>query len=233
MLSHFSMAVMRTVQPGGALATVHALAEGASMMSYKSQCRKNLEELENKMDGIQKNFDPIQYFFHVTDGTSRISIERDGYLRSVANLKFGSEGTPIHGRLKGVFFCCTLFNGQLPTQSPYGTERIRIPVEHFLSGNPHLFYNSYHVTGGNPVPVHYVILVLVKESDPDFSFCRENLVELPMDNNSFLIIDRSGQRYGCFSNQTCYTTFKLYVEVFVVGDVRLPLWDRVINTGRH
>ena len=186
------------------------------------------------MDGIEKYFDSIQYFFH--DTVHRTSIEGDRCLkRSMANLRFGSEGSPIHGRLEGVFFCCTLFRGQLPDRSPYGTERICIPVEHFLSGNPRLFYNSSHKVPGNPVPVHYVVLVLVKEneSDPEFLFCKENLVELPMDNNSFLRLDRSGQIYECFSNQTCFDRFKLYVEVFVVGDVKLPFWDPVIDTGRH
>ena len=238
MLSHFSKAV-RTTRPGNVLATVRASVQGAAMMSRKLQCRKNLKELKNRMDGIEKKFDPIQYFFHVT--AHRNSIEKDGYLkRSIANLRFGSEGSPIDGRLEGVFFCCTLFKEDLPTLSPYGTERICIPVEHFLSGNPRLFYNSYHVVPGNPVnpvPVHYVVLVLVKESDFEFSFCKENLVELPIDNNSFLMIDRSGQRYmyGCFSNQTCYHKFRLYVEVFVVGKVELPesvFWDKVTYSGK-
>ena len=216
-----------------------AQVQAAEAARNKSRCEQSIAMLRSIIinKGINVQFDPIQYFFHVTNMANRISIESNGGLkRSIANLRFGSEGSPIDGRLEGVFFCCTLFRGGLPDRSPYGTERICIPVEYFLNGNPHLFYNSYHEVPGNPVnpvPVHYVVLVLVKDDDPEFSFCEKNLEELPMNNNSFLIIDSLGKRYGCFSNQTCYQQFKLYVEVFVIGDVRLPLWNQVIKTGRH
>ena len=211
-----------------------AQVQAAEAAHNKNGCEQSIAMLRSiiKNKGINVQFDPIQYFFHVTNMANRISIESNGGLkRSIANLRFGSEGSPIHGRLEGVFFCCTLFNGGLPTQSPYGTERICIPVEHFLSGNPRLFYNSYHVVHvpGNPVPVHYVVLVLVKENfnDPNFLFCLNNLEVLSLTDNPFFMINPLENKFLCFSNQLCYHKFKLYVEVFVVGDVPLPFWDRV------
>ena len=232
-MSQYSMALpFNTVVliPAEVQAAEAAAAEAAR---NKSGCEQSIAMLQSIIinEGIIVQFDPIQYFFHVTNMANRISIEGNGGLKKrMANLRFGSAGTPIHGNLEGVFFCCTLFNGGLPDRSPYGTERICIPVEHFLGGNPRLFYNSYHVVPGNPVPVRYVVLVLVQESDPNFLFCMNNLVELDMNNNSFLRMNYFERRYECFSNQLCYNKFRLYVEVFVVGDVplpQLPFWDRV------
>ena len=188
----------------------------------KSKCEESKRKLEQIIIDFE-DFDFIQYFFHATKKEHKAAITKSRRLEKRTKLKYKE--------LKGVSFCCTVYKGDLPTQSPYGAERICIPVEYFLSGNPHLFYNSCKEEPGNPT-FYYVTLVLVKESDREFSFCKENLVELSMTRNSFLRINRSEKRYRCFSNERCYRKFKVFVEVFVVGDVRLPFWDQVIDTGR-
>ena len=198
----------------------------------KRQCERNKEELEKEIEdnGIEVEFDGIEYFSHATDKESKDAIERSGRLKKKTRLMINNK------ELHGVSFCPTLFDGDIPTQSPHGDKQVSIPVEHFLSGNPHLFYNTYNVEDGDP-PIHYVMLVLVKESDRDeFSFCEKNLVELSMEDNSFLMIDHSEKRYECFSNSSCYHQFKMYVEVFVIGDVEVPksaFWKDVICTGKH
>lgn len=207
----------------------------------KAEVKQRKEELERIIDKKIKDvkFDRIKEFFHVTTIRNKSKIVEDDLLRgNEANLKYQSRGSPIDGELDGVFFCCTLFDEDLPTRSPYGSRRIRIPVEHFLRGNPCLYFNSYHVTDGRNGPVHYVTLVLVDRNDPDFSFCNKNLVRLNQRQNPFLRLrkERSGYTlFRCFSNQECRRRFKLYVDVFVVGNVELPesaIWDRVKYKGR-
>lgn len=194
----------------------------------RRQCESNKEELEKEIEdnGIEVEFNCIAYFSHATDKESKDAIERSGCLKKKTPLVINNK------ELHGVSFCPTLYAGCIPTQSPHGAKQVSIPVEHFLSGNPHLFYNKYNVKNG----VHYVTLVLVKESDPEFSLCEKNLEELSMEDNSFLMIDHSEKRYECFSNDKCYHQFKIWVEVFVIGDVELPksaVWKDVTCTGKY
>lgn len=195
----------------------------------RRQCERNKEELEKEIEDnfIEVKFDDIAFFSHATNKECKDAIERSGCLKKKTTLLIKNK------ELYGVSFCPTLFDGRVPTQSPHGNKQIRIPIEHFLSGNPHLFYNTYNIVDG----IHYVMLVLVKESDCDeFSFCKKNLVELPMEDNYFLMIDRSEKRYECFSNSSCYHQFKIWVDVFVIGDVELPksaFWEDIKCTGKY
>ena len=118
----------------------------------------------------------------------------------------------------------------LPKKSPFGTERIKIPITEFACSTIHLFYNWHHRTLSN---VNYVILVLVKESDPKYQYCKEHMIEMDMKSNSILRLDFCQQKF-----EYCHLIeFSLWVEVFVVGDIPLAgirhSWDNVIDAGRH
>lgn len=207
-------------------------------------CKESKDKFEKILEdkGVNVEFDSIDYFYHATSKENKKNIERDGCLKkNMARPIRGSKNSPIE-ELEGVFFCGTLSDRKLPKKSPYGTERVCIPVEFFLkNGNPCLFYNSYHVVYCWGVNIYYVILVLVDKNDPAFSFCNQNLVRLNRRTNPFLRlwVDHSSarERYRCmcFSNSNCNRKFKIYVEVFVVGDVKLPtsaVWHEVQCTGR-
>lgn len=185
--------------------------------------KDELEEIiEEKTESQERGFDEIDYFYHFTKFENYEAIKKKGVLEAhKADLK--KENSPIDGKLDGVFFCCTLFNRDLPDRSPHGNCRNKIPVEHFLSHKSCLFYNSSRLDQNNGI--YYVTLVL---ADNDHSFCKNKLEKLDMKNNSFLRIDQSKGTYHCFSNQKCFRSFKLYVDVFVVGHVKLPEeqeWD--------
>ena len=140
--------------------------------------------------------------------------------------------SPIHDRLSGVFFSCNLSkkDSGLPRISPFGSERIKIPITRFAHSKFHLFYNSHHKTYKHGI--YYVILVLVKESDPDYKFCKANMTELNMASNCLLRLDFRRRKF-----EYCEPTeFTLWVEIFVLGDVSLTgtnhKWDNVIDIGR-
>ncbi|XP_069133288.1 uncharacterized protein, partial [Argopecten irradians] len=81
---------------------------------------------------------------------------------------------------KGVWFCSTLFNGGLPTISPYGKQRVALPIGSVLDqlgGRVSLYRGKDSVVRSN----RYVRLMLVKEEDR-FE-CLEFMEKLnPLDN---------------------------------------------------
>ena len=177
-------------------------------------------------------YDDINHFYHVTTPDNKDEIVRSGELgANLAQIPHGQLPSAIHEKVSGVLFTCTLVEDErglgasfgdgrhiLPTASPHGTERIQIPVT-YLGGRPnsHLFYDlSYNIRGQR-----YVTLVLLEEGDPNYKFCRENMIHLDMANNPFLQLDSDNNRYKC-----CYKE-NLWVEVFVLGSVPIPIWDQV------
>ena len=199
-------------------------------MAKKRQCEVSRLELERQLDP-NITFSGITYFYHVTTSIlAKQSIQRDCRLEAnKAELRFESRGSPIDGYLKGIFFCCSLYEYRLPDKSPYGTERIKIPVGDFLHENTRLFYNSKHTTNTSAGNVNYAILVLVNKDHPDFQFCEDNLSPLDMRNNMFLRLNKENKMYECYPNRA---DFKFYITVFVVGDVELQKkeeqeWDTV------
>ena len=170
----------------------------------------------------------------MTNVLHKPSITSTNKLRgSVANMtRHPSNQSPIHGKLSGVFFGCNLgrMGYGLPDSSPFGTERIKIPITEFASSKIHLFYNSHHNTQST---VYYVILVLVKESDPKYEYCKERMIELDLESNPILRLDFQRNKF-----EYCHPIeFSLWVEIFVVGDIPLTdithSWDKVTDTGRH
>ena len=197
---------------------------------FRQVVDKDRRELEEKLNQVEHRYMPITHFYHVTTTHNKEKIISEAVLRgNIANLIHQSKRSPINKMLEGVFFGCNLWdNGDLPMISPYGTERVEIPVHNFLRGTPHLFYSSSHETRPG---FTYVILVLVNESDPEYQFCKCRLKELDMEDNSILKIDRLGELHAYY-HSTERNKFSLIIEVFVVGDVPLPRWNTVKDIGR-
>ena len=202
------------------------------MTGHSSQ--HDLDSLTQKL-GRYPEYKPITYFYHVTKRSTKASITLTNELRgSMAKMtKAPSNQSPIHYKLSGVFFGCNLDRRSyysLPDRSPFGTERIKIPITEFASSKIHLFYNSHHKTQDT---VYYVILVLVKESDPKYQYCKDHMIELDMETNPILRLDFQRNKF-----EYCHPIgFSLWLEVFIVGNIPLGdishSWDNVTDTGRH
>ncbi|XP_060080857.1 phytanoyl-CoA hydroxylase-interacting protein-like [Ylistrum balloti] len=118
----------------------------------------------------------------------------------------------------GVWFCSTLFNGNLPNKSPYGTQRVKIPIEKVFSqlgSSVNLYLGQKAEVSGNK----YIRLMAVKEGDT-FE-CLEHMQKIdPVDNE-----------WMKFTSDTEFAVAKrpVWVEVFFPYKIQVENeeWDTV------
>ncbi|XP_060794891.1 phytanoyl-CoA hydroxylase-interacting protein-like isoform X2 [Neoarius graeffei] len=97
----------------------------------------------------------------------------------------GSHGSPISGKLEGIFFSCnTEFNtGAPPQDSPYGRYRFQVPAEALFNHDTNLYFADFYCMY---TAYHYVILVLAPRGSPGDGFCKQRLPLLDIADNRFL-----------------------------------------------
>ncbi|XP_070801611.1 phytanoyl-CoA hydroxylase-interacting protein-like isoform X1 [Pituophis catenifer annectens] len=97
----------------------------------------------------------------------------------------GSHGSPISGKLEGIFFSChTEFNtGKPPQDSPYGRYRFDIAAEKLFNPNTNLYFGDFYCMY---TAYHYVILVLAPVGSLGDEFCKQRLPQLNLQDNKFL-----------------------------------------------
>lgn len=97
----------------------------------------------------------------------------------------GSHGSPISGKLEGIFFSCnTEFNtGKPPQDSPYGPHRFQIQADHLFNQSTNLYFGDFYCMYTS---YHYVILVLAPEGSKGDLFCKGRLPALDPSSNPFL-----------------------------------------------
>uniref|UniRef100_A0A4W2C0Z3 Phytanoyl-CoA 2-hydroxylase interacting protein like n=1 Tax=Bos indicus x Bos taurus TaxID=30522 RepID=A0A4W2C0Z3_BOBOX len=97
----------------------------------------------------------------------------------------GSHGSPISGKLEGIFFSCsTEFNtGKPPQDSPYGRYRFEIAAEKLFNPNTNLYFGDFYCMY---TAYHYVILVIAPVGSPGDEFCKQRLPQLNSQDNKFL-----------------------------------------------
>ncbi|XP_062041403.1 phytanoyl-CoA hydroxylase-interacting protein-like [Lepus europaeus] len=97
----------------------------------------------------------------------------------------GSHGSPISGKLEGIFFSCsTEFNtGKPPQDSPYGRYRFEIAAEKLFNPNTNLYFGDFYCMY---TAYHYVILVIAPVGSPGDEFCKQRLPQLNSKDSKFL-----------------------------------------------
>lgn len=97
----------------------------------------------------------------------------------------GSHGSPISGKLEGIFFSCnTEFNtGKPPLDSPYGPYRFQIQADLLFNPNINLYFGDFYCMYTS---YHYVIVVLAPEGSKGDLFCKGRLPALDRSSNPFL-----------------------------------------------
>lgn len=97
----------------------------------------------------------------------------------------GSHGSPISGKLEGIFFSCsTEFNtGKPPQDSPYGRYRFEIAAEKLFNPNTNLYFRDFYCIY---TAYHYVILVIAPVGSLGDEFCKQRLPQLNSQDNKFL-----------------------------------------------
>ncbi|KAM9424110.1 phytanoyl-CoA hydroxylase-interacting protein-like [Pholidichthys leucotaenia] len=99
----------------------------------------------------------------------------------------GSHGSPISGKLEGIFFSCnTEFNtGKPPQDSPYGSYRFQIRAELLFNQNTNIYFGDFYCMYTS---YHYIILVLAPDGSRGDIFCKGRLPALGRATNRFLTL---------------------------------------------
>lgn len=111
----------------------------------------------------------------------------------------GSHGSPINGKLGGVFLSCnTEFDTGLPPKdSPYGPLRFEIPAERLLNPTTNLYFADFYCMY---TAYHYVVLVLAPAGSEGDCFCKRSLPLLDLANNPFLTYTPGEESVFCHAS---------------------------------
>uniref|UniRef100_A0A4W6DTD1 Phytanoyl-CoA 2-hydroxylase interacting protein-like a n=1 Tax=Lates calcarifer TaxID=8187 RepID=A0A4W6DTD1_LATCA len=129
-----------------------------------------------------------EYFDHARE------VQGNRMLPSVKD-NSGSHGSPISGKLEGIFFSCnTEFNtGKPPQDSPYGRHRFEIRADALFNPDTNLYFGDFYCMY---TAYHYVILVLAPKGSRGDEFCKQRLPALDISNNRFLTCKQNEEGDG-------------------------------------
>jgi len=137
--------------------------------------------------------------------------DEGGMMKTRTKDDSGDIRSPINGRLDGLFFSASLYNGALPTISPFGPERLLIPSNVLLNERMCLYFADFYCAYESSP--HYIILVITRRNSNADMFCKSNLVCLDLHDNPFLFYRNGVVRVS--------TSHRLWVEVFYTEDLQV------------
>ncbi|XP_077867119.1 uncharacterized protein LOC144356070 [Saccoglossus kowalevskii] len=162
----------------------------------------------------------VEFLYHATSQTNKELICKDGFLKQhVVEDKFYGPSAPVVG-LKGVFFCATLYNGVLPIRSPYGTERILIPLNAIFDDKCRFFFGSCKRYNNNKI---YIYIVVARHGDWRLMEI-DGLKEIDINYNPIFM--KHGYNNFCLFH---HANNNVWTEFLILGDVNadgMP-WDDV------
>ncbi|XP_008297334.1 phytanoyl-CoA hydroxylase-interacting protein-like [Stegastes partitus] len=147
----------------------------------------HLNQLLQKAEAIAGRMLPFTVFYRNQQRESFLP-DRDAQCRHLLPAvkdDSGSHGSPISGKLEGIFFSCnTEFNtGKPPQDSPYGPYRFQIQADVLFNHNTNIYFGDFYCMYTS---YHYVIVVLAPVGSPGDSFCKGRLPVLDRSSNCFL-----------------------------------------------
>lgn len=109
----------------------------------------------------------------------------------------GDPGSPINGKLNGLFFMASVEPGTVTgvpvARSAFGSTRLLVRTTELLSTTPNVYFADFYCMRGQ---YHYVTLVLTKPYSENDRFCANRLLRLSLHDktsNPFLFYDDRGQ----------------------------------------
>lgn len=179
----------------------------AEMNQLREKCDLHISKVGG---GIQK----INYLYRNKPATYFSPIEA-GYGQMVPYLKDmgGDPKCPINGHVNGLFFSGTLYNGGLPTFSPFGERRFVIPAGRLFNTTKKLYFSDFFCMRGFPKN-HYVSLVITTPDSEADIYCREKLIPLDILDNDYLKLDQDGNVWLCHGPN-------LWVEVMYTDTINV------------
>ncbi|KAM6954741.1 phytanoyl-CoA hydroxylase-interacting protein [Aplochiton taeniatus] len=147
----------------------------------------HLQQLLDKAQGSAGRLLKFSVFYRnqQPDYIHHVRTECGGVMRPALKDNSGSHGSPINGKLHGIFLSCnTEFDtGLPPNDSPYGPLRFQIPAAHLLSAATRLYFADFYCMY---TAYHYVVLVLAPIGSEGDNFCCGRLPLLDLCSNPFL-----------------------------------------------
>ncbi|XP_030214022.1 phytanoyl-CoA hydroxylase-interacting protein [Gadus morhua] len=148
---------------------------------------EHLQQLLDKASGSTGRLLKFSVFYRNQhpDYFENVRSECGGLMRPSLKDNSGSHGSPINGKLSGVFLSCnTEFDTGLPPKdSPYGSLRFQVPAGSLLDANTSLYFADFYCMY---TAYHYVVLVLAPGGSDGDNFCRGRLPKLDLSSNPFL-----------------------------------------------
>ncbi len=129
----------------------------------------------------------------------RILVKRGNIMEVNTKDKNGHPDSPINGAIKGLYFCANMCytTGQYkpPSWSYFGPMRLLVPTEVMLDERSSLYFADFYCKDTTDGSAHYVTVVMTRsEKDSTVNqFCRKWLIQLDLENNPFLCLNRLGE----------------------------------------
>jgi len=113
----------------------------------------------------------------------------NGFLPVVLKNENGDPASPINGRINGIFLGVNvdMKTGQLPTISPFGYLRFRIPIGSLYGPDFNLYFADFYCHIGSKS--HHLTLVITRANSAADKFCEYHLPKLDRTCNPFLYQD--------------------------------------------
>lgn len=174
----------------------------------------------------------ITHLCHCTSKETKQKIQEEGIVRGHPSIKLKGGPLARNGNVKGVWFLASLYRGELHTRSPYGSERIKIPVSMVMTSKTkkkcQLFFESTYMFERNP-KAQYVRMILANKDSSSLKWCMESLHEVDITKNPLLCWNNDDNHIEVVSSDGDSEEVRIYMEVLLLGDLELPQWDTVEN----
>uniref|UniRef100_A0A673ZXF1 Phytanoyl-CoA 2-hydroxylase interacting protein-like b n=1 Tax=Salmo trutta TaxID=8032 RepID=A0A673ZXF1_SALTR len=176
----------------------YAVSEWSEIIEfYTDYSTVHLEQLLEKAEGVAGRMLSFSVFYRnqQEDYFNKTRYTQDNRMLPAVKDNSGSHGSPISGKLEGIYFSCnTEFNtGKPPQDSPYGRYRFEIQAEALFNTKTNLYFGDFYCMY---TAYHYVILVLAPEGSPGDLFCKGRLPALDISDNRFLTCTQEEEEEG-------------------------------------
>ncbi len=201
-----------------------------------SKVKEQYSLLSTHVSGRTMN--DVQYLTHCTNEKRRGMIESTGKLLAKSSQYPHKCPLAVGQKIKGVWLTATTSRSGKPFQaSPYGTERINIPVSALLSSETisrwSLFFESTYYSQNHIQYVRFVLLDTQTAEEEQETWCKDYLLKVDIEQNPFVYWN--GEQFSSISNHNRKHA-DIYVEILKVGEIETPCgenWDQVKETRRR
>ncbi|XP_013392169.1 phytanoyl-CoA hydroxylase-interacting protein-like isoform X2 [Lingula anatina] len=147
----------------------------------------------------------VQYFKDI--------FQKDGIMKIYKKDYNGDQGSPINGKLDGLFFASNpdLQTGLPPLRSFFGPRRVNIPASDLFVTGTNLYFADFYCHR----KAHYVTLVLTLAGSTADQFCRGRLLTIDPYDNLFFMKPREEH------SRRVYTSGNIWVEIFYTENINL------------